>query len=121
MQHKQKEWYDAKSRKREFQSGDQVLVLLPSTEQKLYAEWRGPFTVVEKLSPVDYLIDVGSKRKKRERYHVNVLKRYVERTENEVHEMSFVMDAPQQVGDEMACFDVVSVGDEPVALMNVDP
>ncbi|CAN7948380.1 unnamed protein product, partial [Ixodes hexagonus] len=101
VQLKQKQWYDEKSRKREFQRGDKVLVLLPSSEKKLYAEWRGPFVVLEKLSPVDYLVDVGGKRKKEERYHVNVLKKYVERTGNDTQEMSFVMEAPDEIGDEV--------------------
>ncbi|CAN7948382.1 unnamed protein product, partial [Ixodes hexagonus] len=101
VQLKQKQWYDEKSRKREFQRGDKVLVLLPSSEKKLYAEWGGPFVVLEKLSPVDYLVDVGGKRKKEERYHVNVLKKYVERTGNDTQEMSFVMEAPDEIGDEV--------------------
>ena len=43
-QAKQKSWYDQKSRDRSFEEGEQVLVLLPSTTQKLQAEWgRVPF------------------------------------------------------------------------------
>ena len=39
----QKAWYDRHARNREFQAGDQVLVLLPKSTNKLLAEWCGPY------------------------------------------------------------------------------
>lgn len=42
-QTRQKRWYDQTARKREFQTGDHVLVLLPSSTSKLMAQWQGPY------------------------------------------------------------------------------
>jgi len=41
VQDKEKQWYDTNSREREFNPGDQVLVLLPTDSNKLLAQWQG--------------------------------------------------------------------------------
>ena len=51
-------------------------MLLPTKANKLLLQWRGPYVVVEKTSPVNYSMQVGSKRKT---YHVNMLRPYTER------------------------------------------
>ena len=38
---RQKAWYDQSARERSFQSGEQVLILLPTA--KLTAQWQGPY------------------------------------------------------------------------------
>jgi len=38
-QHQQKRWYDSNARPSEFRPGDKVLVLLPSSTNKLWAQW----------------------------------------------------------------------------------
>ena len=38
-QQKQKAWYDRNAREREFQPSDKVLVLLPTTTNKLLVQW----------------------------------------------------------------------------------
>ena len=48
---KQTSWYDRMAGVREFQPGDQVLVLLPTSTQKLYA---GPYQIVKRKGQVDY-------------------------------------------------------------------
>ena len=52
-QRHQKMWYDKNSRSREFQPGDQVLVLRPRATEKLQAQWQGPYSVVKRVSMVD--------------------------------------------------------------------
>lgn len=47
-QAKQKSWYDQNARMCEFQPGDQVLVLLPTSTQKL-----DPYQVVQRKGQVD--------------------------------------------------------------------
>ena len=42
-QDQQKRWYDRTSRKRVFQPGEQVLVLLPTSTSKLTAQWQGSY------------------------------------------------------------------------------
>ncbi|TWW71979.1 SCAN domain-containing protein [Takifugu flavidus] len=83
-QHRQKSWYDRSARTRRFQPGDRVLLLLPSSDNKLLAKWQGPYTVTRKMGAVTYEIDMPDRRKKRQVFHVNMLKRWNERVEPEV-------------------------------------
>ena len=53
---KQKVYYDKSTRQRKFNLGDKVLLLLPTSSNKLMAEWKGPFEVVRKVNKVDYVI-----------------------------------------------------------------
>ena len=41
-QQNQKRWYDAHARQSEYQPGQKVLLLLPSSTSKLLAKWQGP-------------------------------------------------------------------------------
>ena len=53
-QETQKRWYDHTARTRSFEPGDQVLVLLPTTTNKLEAKWQGPYRVEKRVGKVDY-------------------------------------------------------------------
>ena len=44
-QQQQKRWYDSNARSHEFNPGDQVLVLLPSSTNKLWVQWQGPYEI----------------------------------------------------------------------------
>ena len=59
---KQKVYYDRGSRKRNYKLGDKVLLLLPTSTNKLLAEWKGPFEVVRRVNKVDYVIRVKKKK-----------------------------------------------------------
>ena len=83
-QNEQKRYYDLHSRDRTFEIGSRCLVLLPSESSKLMAEWKGPYKVIEKISPVDYKINMHDKRKKHVVFHVNMLRPYHERDDNPV-------------------------------------
>ena len=50
----QKGYYDQHARKRVLSPGDKVLVLLPSSANKLKLEWVGPYQVSRRLNDVDY-------------------------------------------------------------------
>lgn len=62
--HKQKVYYDRKARTRQYEVGDNVLVLLPSNTSKLLAQWKGPFEITEKVGNVDYRVKVKRKTKR---------------------------------------------------------
>ena len=47
-QTKMKAWYDKKARKRSFQIGDEVLILLPLHGHPLQAQYSGPYTIDKK-------------------------------------------------------------------------
>ena len=69
-----------KARDKSFQIGDQVLILMPDSSNKLRAKWIGPGTVVKKQSEYSYLVglDNGAIRL----LHANKLRKYVSRVES---------------------------------------
>ena len=80
-QEEQKRWYDRRARLREFKRGDPVLVLLPTTADKLMAQWQGPYQVLAREGKVTYLVDMHDRKKRRRVFHVNMLKAFHVRTE----------------------------------------
>ena len=64
---------------RVLQNGDEVLLLLPSSNNKLLMKWKGPFKVVRRVSNCNYKIEVDGKEKT---YHINLMKKYIRRQSN---------------------------------------
>ena len=60
----QKRWYNQTARERSFQSGEQVLILLPTMTNKLRAEWQGPYRITKRVGEMDYQIHLHDRRKK---------------------------------------------------------
>ena len=75
-QERQKKWYDRNARVREFSEGDEVLILLPTSSNKLKAEWKGPYKVKRKVGTVNYEIETVGKRRSTKIYHVNMLRKW---------------------------------------------
>ena len=50
----QKTWYDQKARERVFTPGQQVLLLLPTSDSKLLTKWHGPYKVTRWMGKVTY-------------------------------------------------------------------
>ena len=73
-----KHYYDRKTRSRNFKQGDSVLLLLPTSSNKLLMQWKGPFVVLEKLGVNDYKVQLPSGPKV---FHANLLKLYHSRSE----------------------------------------
>ena len=71
----QKQWDDQNAREREFEKGEQVLILLPTSTNKLAAQWQGPYCVLKHQGKVDYLVDMHDRRKRWRVYHVNMLRK----------------------------------------------
>ncbi|XP_037790572.1 uncharacterized protein LOC119585923 [Penaeus monodon] len=69
-------YYDKHAREREVNVGDKVLLLLPTSHNKLLLQWQGPFEVVKKANRYNYVLDVNGTERK---YHINMIKRYHER------------------------------------------
>ena len=70
----QKTWYDRNAHLRKFQPGDQVLVLLPTSTNKLLAEWQGPYPITKRIGEVNYEVRMTDRRKQRRVFHVNMLR-----------------------------------------------
>ena len=72
-----KTWYDKKkARDRTFTVGDLVLVMQPSSTNRLLAKWTGPYNVEEVLSSTTYKVAIPHARKNHRTFHVNMLSRW---------------------------------------------
>ncbi|XP_077559123.1 uncharacterized protein LOC144174347 [Haemaphysalis longicornis] len=78
-QKKSKPYYDKGARARQFEVGDQVMILRPSQRHKLEVQWEGPAKILQKLSETNYVVSVPGKRKLQQVYHSNLLKPYRQR------------------------------------------
>ena len=68
--------YDKKAKDRLFNEGDRVLVMLPTNNNKLLMQWKGPYKIIQKMGENGYKILVGTMEKN---YHANMLKKYYAR------------------------------------------
>ena len=68
--------YNRGAQQRNFQPGDKVLVLVPTTECKFLARWNGPYEVLEKVGEVNYRVRQPGRRSPTQIYHVNLLKKW---------------------------------------------
>lgn len=76
-----KKYYDTRTKDRTFRVGDRALVLLPTDNNKLLMQWKGPFEVVRKVAQHDYCLDMPDKQRT---FHANLLKKYIAREEPEI-------------------------------------
>ncbi|VDI60744.1 Hypothetical predicted protein [Mytilus galloprovincialis] len=60
-----------KSRSKKMKVGQKVLVLQPTTANNLLIHWKGPFSIVEKISDLDYRIDMRVAKEKLRAVHIN--------------------------------------------------
>ncbi|GFN82062.1 Pol polyprotein [Plakobranchus ocellatus] len=65
--------HEPRSKLKHFVPGDEVLVLLPTSDSKLVLSYKGPYRVVEKRTRVVYLVDLGDRKCT---FHVNLLRKY---------------------------------------------
>ncbi|KAK7912657.1 hypothetical protein WMY93_012868 [Mugilogobius chulae] len=83
-QQQQKSWYDKSARRRTFSPGQEVLVLLPSEENKLLAKWQGPVKVLKQLGPTTYQVQSPGHPQSSKVLHINLLKLWVQRPGKDV-------------------------------------
>ncbi|XP_062421516.1 uncharacterized protein LOC134132872 [Pungitius pungitius] len=80
-QQTQKVWYDKRAKERSLEPGQKVLLLLPTTENKLLAKWHGPYEVLRRTGRVTYAISMPERGKKTQNFHINLLKEFHPRKE----------------------------------------
>ncbi|XP_014857306.1 PREDICTED: uncharacterized protein LOC106926725 [Poecilia mexicana] len=88
-QQHQKRWYDQKARDRVFLPGQKVLLLLPTSDNKLLTKWHGPYEITKQVSKVVYELYMPERAKKHQTFHVNLLKEFHSQQEP-VHQELFV-------------------------------
>ena len=72
-----KKWYDKKSRDDPLKIGEDVMVLLPEESAGAFARWHGPFTILERPTPLTYIISTPARGRKTRTFHRNLLKRFI--------------------------------------------
>ncbi|XP_064081439.1 uncharacterized protein LOC135198014 [Macrobrachium nipponense] len=95
-QDKAKKYYDLKTKNRKLKVGDDVLLLLPTNNNKLLLQWKGPYKVTKVCNRLNYVIDVNNTPRK---FHINKLKRYVYRDPAEIHKASVAVLEECLVGE----------------------
>ena len=91
-QQKQRVWYDRSARMRELQPNDPVLVLLPTTHNKLLAKWQGPDKVIHRMGKVTYEVDMPGSSSRRKVYYITLLKKWYRGESEETACMVHVKD-----------------------------
>ena len=81
----QKEYYNRKARDKFLSVGDKVLLLLPTDNNKLLLQWKGPYDIIRKVAVNDYRIQIGENTKT---FHANMLRKYVRRENSENKRMN---------------------------------
>jgi hypothetical protein len=97
VQVKQKRHFDIKARNREFQAGDKVLLLLPTDNNKLLMQWKGPFDVIERINGHNYRIQLPGRVRL---FHANMLKQYTERVGDNLDACAMAGAAVIECGEE---------------------
>ena len=101
-QNKEKEWYDLKARDMKLRIGDQVLVLLPTSTNKLLSQWHGPYEVTRVIGKVNYEIEMPERRRKKVIFHINMLKKWQtpEKDQSLMEETLLVVESKDSVNEE---------------------
>ena len=80
-QKEKQKYFDKKTKDRQLKVHDKVLILLPTSTNTLLAEWRGPYEIIDQVSPVDYTVKM--KKKTSKTFHINMIKKWYDRHEDE--------------------------------------
>src|SRR5207247_7711185 len=110
-------YYNKPARQKSFTLGDQVLVLLPSSTNKLVSEWIGPGTIVEVVSANSYKVSLSSGAIRT--LHANKLRKLVSRAQT----VGVLYDEDRDFGDIEVCPVVNPTADEAAtieAIKNLD-
>ena len=113
-QGRSKVYFDKKSKDRMLKVGDLVLLMLPTSRNKLELQWRGPYPVTKVIGMCDYQIKMENGKLKT--FHVNMLKAYYARqeggrTEDQVESPVVASGIASVVEEEADCSEL-SVQDE---------
>ena len=88
--------YNKRAVDKEFQVGQQVIVLIPDSTKKMVSRWKGPGTILEVKSPHSYLIQLNQGQ--RRWLHANKLRPYHARVQEVlVNNCSIVYEADEAV------------------------
>ena len=101
-QSKMKGYYDHKARVRKFNVGDKVFVLFPVQGYSMRARYSGSWEIGRKLSDVNYIVKTPGRRKSNQLCHINMLKEYHERGDEEKVNSVGIVSAAEEALDEIS-------------------
>ena len=84
--------YDEKAKERHILPGDSILLHIPVPGKPLSLKLKGPYTVLEQQSPVNYLIQTPDRKRKTFLAHVDLLRKFYERDKRFECNMSIPTD-----------------------------
>ena len=115
-----KHHYDKSTRHIGLKKGDKVLLLLPTSHNKLMLQWKGPYKVVEVVNRMDYKVKVDDRVGT---YHINLLKRFEERDDTVFSGMAIIEAEPSSeisvVDDESLLNSVCMKGEETYKVVQI--
>ena len=75
-----------------------MLLLLPTDNNRLLLQWKGPYYIIQKVAVNDYRIQIGENTNT---FHANMLRKYVSREKSEDKRMNdYVVQASQLVSED---------------------
>ena len=74
-------------------------MFLPISGKPLEAKFQGPFTVLQQIGPVDYMIATLGRRRAKRLVHVNLLKKYFSRSNNDPLDCQITIDVNNVVNN----------------------
>ena len=77
IQYQRSYQYNSRAKHKEFELCEKVIVLYPTSTNKLISRWHGPCTVIQRRSKYSYLIDMGDNCRKI--IHANKIRKYITR------------------------------------------
>ena len=95
-QGKMKARYDNHVIDRKFKPDDKVLALLPIPGRPLQARYFGLYTIDQKTSDLNYIVNTPGRRKNKQMCHVNMLKEYFNRDSSISKPITVVNTVPQE-------------------------
>ena len=110
-QQKMKENFDKTSSVRDFAPGETVLILLPTSSNKLMAKWKGPAKVLRRCENNNYEIQIG---RRKTILHVNSLRRFYEpeTSDDDPRDATAMMIVTEDADSDILCMDD---GDQPLS------
>ena len=74
-------------------------MLLPTSTNKLLSQWHGPYEVTRVIGKVDYEIEMPERRRKKDIFHINMLKKWQtpEKDQSLMEETLLVVDQKTQL------------------------
>ncbi|KFM71645.1 Retrovirus-related Pol polyprotein from transposon 17.6, partial [Stegodyphus mimosarum] len=85
--------HNLRSKEMEFEIGDEVVVLIPTSTNKLCSKWTGPGEIVEKKSPHSYLVKLPDESVRH--LHQNKLRKYIQ----PINAVGIIYEADTEFGE----------------------